>query len=112
MTASQAIYLGAAAALTGLGIYGVASAVHPLRKLLALNVAGIAIFLLLITLGGRGGGVPDAVSQAMVLTGIVVAVSATGFALALMLALQRIAGETTLDAEGRAPHPAADADER
>ena len=44
----------------------------------------MAGFLLLITLGGRATGTPDAVSQATVLTGIVVAVSATGFPLALL----------------------------
>jgi len=97
MSGSQLIYLGAAAGLAGIGLYGVLIAGHLLRKLLALNVTGMAVFLLLITLGGRATGTPDAVSQAMVLTGIVVAVSATGFALALLLALHRATGETSLE---------------
>lgn len=97
MTGSQLAYLAAAAALAGIGLYGVLVAGHLLRKLLALNVTGMAVFLLLITLGGRATGTPDGLSQAMVLTGIVVAVSATGFALALLLALHRATGETTLD---------------
>ena len=108
MSGSQAIYLCAAAALAGLGLYGVLVAGHLLRKLLALNVTGMAVFLLLITLGGRSTGTPDAVAQAMVLTGIVVAVSATGFALALLLALHRATGETSLDADAQATRSAVD----
>lgn len=87
MTAT--IFLAVAAALVGLAVYGVLMAEHPLRKILALNVLGAAVFLVLIAAGGRANGPPDPVAQAMVLTGIVVAVSATALALALLLALYR-----------------------
>jgi len=97
MSASGLIYLFTAAALTGCGLYGVLIAGHLLRKLLALNLMGAGIFLLLITLAAEGSASPDPVPQALVLTGIVVAVSATGFALALLLALHRVSGQTSLD---------------
>jgi multicomponent Na+:H+ antiporter subunit C len=54
------------------------------RKILALNILGSGVFMLLTALARRSGGAePDPVPHAMVLTGIVVAVSATAFALAL-----------------------------
>jgi multicomponent Na+:H+ antiporter subunit C len=95
---ASAIYLLAASALFGLGVHGVLVAGHLLRKLLALNLLGASVFLLLVSVGSRGGGALDPVPQALVLTGIVVAVSATAFALALMLALYRRSGSAELDA--------------
>jgi multicomponent Na+:H+ antiporter subunit C len=94
---STLIFLFAASALFGLGVHGVLIATHLLRKLLALNLMGGAVFLLLVALGGRGDGPLDPVPQTLVLTGIVVAVSATAFALALMLALYRKSGSAELD---------------
>ena len=55
----------------------------PLRRVLALNVASNGAFLVLVGLAQRDG-TPDPVPQAMVLTGIVVAVAATALALALL----------------------------
>lgn len=97
MTASDLVYLFTASALFGLGAHGVLVAAHLLRKLLALHLLGMAVFLLLVTLGGRGAAALDPVPQALVLTGIVVAVSATAFALALLLALYRRCGGADLD---------------
>lgn len=91
------VYLIAAAALSGLGVYGVLTAGHLLRKLLALNLLGSAVFLLLVSQGRRAIELLDPVPQAMVLTGIVVTVSATAFALALLLALYRRSGHADLD---------------
>lgn len=91
------VYLIAAAALTGLGVYGVLVAGHLLRKILALNLLGGAVFLLLVSQGRRVTELLDPVPQAMVLTGIVVTVSATAFALALLLALYRRSGHADLD---------------
>ncbi len=57
---------------------------HLLRKILALNIMGSGIFLILVALAHRSpNGPPDPVPHAMVLTGIVVAVSATALALTL-----------------------------
>lgn len=86
-----------AAGLFGIGLYGFLVHGHLLRKILALNVMGNAVFLLLITLARRNPTVIDPVPHAMVLTGIVIAVSATAFALALVRRLHRETGETHLD---------------
>jgi multicomponent Na+:H+ antiporter subunit C len=97
MSAQVLVWLAVAAGLVGLGVYGVLVAGHLLRKLLALNLLGAAVFLAMVVLGRHVHGEPDPVTQAMVLTGIVVAVSATAFGLALLLALYRSAGEAVLD---------------
>ncbi len=55
-----------------------------LRKLIALNVMGAGVFHVLVAVAFRGTDVaPDPVPHALVLTGIVVAVSATALALTL-----------------------------
>jgi multicomponent Na+:H+ antiporter subunit C len=55
-----------------------------LRKLIAINITGAGVFQLLVAVAYRGlDQAPDPVPQALVLTGIVVAVSATALALAL-----------------------------
>jgi multicomponent Na+:H+ antiporter subunit C len=52
--------------------------------LIALNVTGAGVFQLLVAVAYRGiDQAPDPVPQALVLTGIVVAVSATSLGLAL-----------------------------
>ncbi len=61
---------------------------HPLVRLMALNLMGISVFLWL-TATARAAGIADAVPHALVLTGIVVAVSATAFGLALLVKLHR-----------------------
>lgn len=85
------LYALVGAALFGQGLYALIVQRHLLRKILALNVMGSGTFLMLMGAGGDIGAWPDAVPQAMVITGIVVAVSATALALTLML---RLAGET------------------
>jgi multicomponent Na+:H+ antiporter subunit C len=82
--APNATFLLAGAALFALGLRGVFAGVTPLRQIIAVNVMGNGVFLVFITLAARvAGGRPDPVPQAMVLTGIVVAVCATGLALTL-----------------------------
>ena len=55
-----------------------------LRQVLAINVAGAGLFLTLLSIAFKGLEQPaDPVPQALVLTGIVVAFSATALALAL-----------------------------
>ena len=63
---------------------------QPLRKILAFNLLGSGVFLLFGVVARRGaaagfGG--DPVPQALVITGIVVAFSATALAVALLLRL-------------------------
>jgi multicomponent Na+:H+ antiporter subunit C len=76
------LYLLLAAALTGMALVGLFRATDLLRRVLALNVLASAVFLLLVTLARTAVGV-DPLPHAMVLTGIVVAVSTTAAALAL-----------------------------
>ncbi len=89
-------------ALTGtglffIGLYALIIHTHLLRKILALNIMGSGVFLVLISLAMRSGySTPDPVSHAMVITGIVVAVSATALALVLMLRVVDITGKPDL----------------
>jgi len=70
--------------LFAMGLLGLVLGRHPIRKILALNVMGTGIFLFLVAGAARYGlKTPDPVPHAMVLTGIVVAVSATALGLAL-----------------------------
>ncbi|MCH8504739.1 MAG: NADH-quinone oxidoreductase subunit K [Ectothiorhodospiraceae bacterium] len=84
MMAGLDVYALAAAALIGLGFFGLIVQMHPLKRLLAVNVLGNGVFLALIVIARRLPGGPDPVPHAMVLTGIVIAVSATAFGLALV----------------------------
>jgi multicomponent Na+:H+ antiporter subunit C len=65
------------------GLCGLAVCTHVLRKVMGVNIMGSGVFLLLVAGAHRAPGHPDPVPHAMVLTGIVVAVSATALALAL-----------------------------
>ena len=96
---SGLIYAVVGALLFTLGLAGVLLLTHLLRKILAFNLMGSGIFLVLVGLGQRDGGV-DPVPQAMVLTGIVVAVAATALALALMRRLHELTGRTSFPAGG------------
>jgi multicomponent Na+:H+ antiporter subunit C len=70
---------------------------HLLRKILAINVMGSGVFLVLVALARRGEDLPpDPVPHAMVITGIVVAVSATALALRLMLKVKAATGRAEL----------------
>lgn len=92
-------------ALVGVGLFCIglfALIVHPhlLRKILAINVMGSGVFLVLAALAKRTGtATPDPVPHAMVITGIVVAVSATAFALMLMLRVVAETGQAKLPDE-------------
>ena len=89
----------AGAVLIAIGLYALIVRRHLLRKILAVNVVGNGVFLVLVALAQRSG-VPDPVPQAMVLTGIVVAVSATALALALAVRVRDATGRATLDLPG------------
>jgi multicomponent Na+:H+ antiporter subunit C len=94
------IYWMAGAALTGLGVYGLIASPHPLRKLLGLNLLGSGIFLLFGVIARRGaaeGLSGDPVPQALIITAIVVAFSATAIAIALLMRLHAEAGSASLE---------------
>jgi multicomponent Na+:H+ antiporter subunit C len=94
------LYALAGVMLFSLSLYAVIVQAHLLRKILALNIMGSGVFLVLVALARRNaGGSPDSVPQAMVLTGIVVAVSATAFALALACRVHAETGQARLPEE-------------
>lgn len=82
---SQAlIYALTGAALFMLGVRAALLYRTLLSRVLALNVSGAGVFLVFVSLAYRGDSLPaDPVPHALVLTGLVVAVSATALALAL-----------------------------
>ncbi len=78
------VFLGAGAVLFALGFFGLAAAAIPIRRVVAANVMACGVFLVLVAMAARAGSEgPDPVPHAMVLTGIVVSVCATGLALVL-----------------------------
>ena len=80
-----------------IGLYALALHAHLLRKILAINIMGSGVFMVLVALAKRSGeSQPDAVPHAMVITGIVVAISATALALFLMLKLSKTTGKAEL----------------
>jgi multicomponent Na+:H+ antiporter subunit C len=91
-----------AAALIGFGLYGLIVNPQPLRKIIGFNVIGSGVFVLFGTIARRGAAVGmggDPVPQALLITGIVVAFSATALAVALLLRLYDGRGLVTLDNE-------------
>lgn len=69
---------------------------HLIRKILALNVVSSGAFLLLVGAGAIGHSGVDPVPQAMVITGIVVSISATALGLALVLRIAKTTGRALL----------------
>ena len=96
------------AALVGLGLYGLITHPHPLRKILAFNLLGSGVFLIFGIIARKGaaaGFAADPVPQAMVITGIVVAFAASALAVALVLRLFEDTGQATLDPDAWAKPP-------
>lgn len=99
--AGHDIFLLLGAALFALGLHGVFGRRHVLRKIIGFNVMGTGTFAVFITIAARAAGeIPDPVPHAMVLTGIVVSVCATGLALALAGRLQAATGRTDIEEDG------------
>jgi multicomponent Na+:H+ antiporter subunit C len=91
------LYALSGAVLIGLGFFAAILCRHLLRKIIGLNVMSAGTFLVLIALARRSTEtLPDPIPHAMVLTGIVVAVSATALALALLRRFHRETGRTEL----------------
>ncbi len=87
------------AAAVGLGLYGMIVSPQPLRRILAFDLLGSGVFLLLGVVSRRGaaagfGG--DPVGQALIITGVVVAFAATAVTCALWLRLFQETGSATL----------------
>ncbi len=103
MTAAT-FYALAGVALAGIGLFALFARAHLFRKILALNVLSSGVFMVFVALAYRSPeAAPDPVPHAMVLTGIVVSVSATALALVLTSRLEAQTGRACLsedDQEG------------
>ena len=78
------LYALVGVALFCMALFGVIASEHVLRRIIAVNVMCSGVFLVLVALARRAPGpAPDPVPHAMVITGIVVAVSATALAIVL-----------------------------
>jgi multicomponent Na+:H+ antiporter subunit C len=99
---TASVWVLAAASMFGIGLYALIVARHLLRQLIAVKVMGSAVFILLVVAAGPVDGALDAIPLALVLTGIIVAVSAIGFALALVVRLAEATGSISLDDDGGA----------
>lgn len=96
MTASS-LYALIGAALVVVGVNALILRRHLLRKILALNVMGSGVFLMLAGLGRSAAAESvDPVPQALIITGIVIAIAATALALTLMLGVQHATGRAEL----------------
>lgn len=97
------VFLAVAVALVVLGVVRLLFTRDLVRQVLALNVAGSGVLLLLAVVAARSDAdTPDPVPHALVLTGIVVAVSVTAVALGLARRIEtapdeKIRDETTAD---------------
>ena len=96
---------GLAAVLLLVGLYGMLAKTHLVRKLMAMNVMQVGIIVFFVSLAVRSGGVPpieiehepahadvvyaNPLPHALMLTAIVVSVSTTGVALALLIRIHR-----------------------
>jgi multicomponent Na+:H+ antiporter subunit C len=92
-----ALYALTGVFLFALGLYGLLVQPHLLRKIIAFNVIGSGIFLVFGAIAAPSPTAgADPVPHAIVITGIVVAVSATAFALTLLRRLHRTTGRASL----------------
>ncbi len=80
---SWLLYACSGAVLVAVALDGLFARTGVIKRILAANLLGSGVFLILIATAARTPHAPDPVPHALVLTGIVVAVSATALALAL-----------------------------
>jgi len=99
---SLTVFALTGAMLAGLGIYGLLALPHLLRRIIAFNLIGSGLFLFFGAAGARGAAV-DAIPQALIITGIVVALSASALAVGLVVAHARISGRAVLPDEANEP---------
>lgn len=79
------------------GVHGVFLREHLLRKILAANIMGSGVFMVFLAVARYGtASEPDPVPQAMVLTGIVVAMGFSAVAVVLATRIQQTHGRPHL----------------
>lgn len=92
------LYALTGAALIGIGFFGLIAARHLLRRVVAFNLIGSGLFVFLGAAGARGAEA-DPIPQALIITGIVVALSASALAVGLVVAYARASGRRELPEE-------------
>lgn len=103
------VYALAAVGLVAIAIWGFIVRADLLRRIIALNVLGAGVFLVFVAIARRAPGEPpDPVPHAMVLTGIVVAVSASAFALVLVRRIYDATGRLILPDDDPGDEPGDD----
>jgi len=90
------LYALTGALLVALGLYGLIAGRALLRRVVAFNVVGSGVFLMFGALGWYEGRT-DPVPQALIITGIVVALAASALAVGLVVALARATGRQVLE---------------
>lgn len=85
------IYIVTGSILFCLGMVALILRTNTIHRLIAINVMGVGVFMWFIS-AAYDPIIPDSVPHALVLTGIVVAVSATAFALALLVRIEKNKG--------------------
>lgn len=93
------LYALVGAALVGLGLYGTIARRHLMRRLIGFNVVGSGLFLVFGATGYRPDLGLDPVPQALIITGIVVALSATALVAALIARHAALTGRAGLPEE-------------
>lgn len=83
------IFTFAGAVLFVIGLHGLFGRRHLVMRIMSANISAAGTFLVILSATAREGEVADPVAQAIVLTGIVIAVSVTAFALSLVGRLNR-----------------------
>lgn len=107
--ANNANYL-TAMLLFSLGLYTVIMRRNIIKKIIGINIMETSVFLFLVSIGYLEGGIApvmvegatpllmvNPIPQALILTGIVVAVSTTALALALAVRLHKHYGTLNID---------------
>ncbi|MGQ9371531.1 NADH-quinone oxidoreductase subunit K [Azospirillum sp. ST 5-10] len=97
------VFAVAGALILVVGVHGVFGRADLLGRIVALNIAASGAFTFLVgSAPVDGEGRPDTVMQALVLTGIVISVSVTAYALSLLRRIADEAGRDRLEeADGR-----------
>ena len=84
-TSALSLYMLTGIGIVSAGLIGLCLSHDAIRRLVAVNLMGSGTFLVMVALAGRQSP-PDSILHAWVVTGLVVAVSATAFALRLITA--------------------------
>ncbi len=94
------VYAYAGALLFLIGLYAFVVRRDLLRRVLAANVMAAGVFSVMVSMAARDlDKPPDPVPHALVLTGIVVAISATALALWLVRGIEAYSGHACLPEE-------------